>query len=173
MTYLPTDIPRRISKNVNGNLSIPGITGMLSRIYIMANIIPFDVRDVLTRLKFISKVQENLKINVTGYSFTKSKSIIGAIYRNIRGEDRNRTIEFIHQTIDEALECIDVHRDNIVVVKYLYNGLTEAKNGILHLITTYEDDPITVSRLEIAMEKIDIILKHGLHRTSTPDTDIT
>jgi hypothetical protein len=54
----------------------------------------------------------------------------------------------------------------------LYRGLSEAKSGIFHLITTYGVDPTTMSRLEIAMEKIDMMLKHGLCRTSTPDTDI-
>jgi hypothetical protein len=142
----------------------------------MSNILPFDVRNVLTRLKFISKVQENLKINVSEYSFTRSNSIIGAIYRNIKGEDRNRTIEFIHQTIDESFECIDIHKSNNTnntVVEYLYRGLIEAKGGILHLIETYKDDPLTVSKLEIAIQKIDIKLKDGTYRSSSTDSDIT
>lgn len=139
----------------------------------MSNILPFDVRNVLTRLKFISKVQENLKINVSEYSFTRSNSIIGAIYRNIKGEDRNRTIEFIHQTIDESFECIDIHKSNNIVVEYLYKGLIDAKGGILHLIDTYKDDPLTVSKLEIAIQKIDIKLKDGTYQSSSTDSNIT
>jgi hypothetical protein len=44
----------------------------------------------------------------------------------------------------------------------LYRGLSEVKSGIHHLITTYGVDPTTISRLEIVIEKVDMMLKHGI-----------
>jgi hypothetical protein len=64
---------------------------------------------------------------------------------------------------------VQVSSDTDKLFENLYRGLSEVKSGISHLITTYGVDLTTISRLEIAMGKIDMMLKHELN--IPPDTD--
>lgn len=130
-----------------------------------------EYKDVVTRLKFVSKIQAGEKINTKHYLAIVNDDWLTAVLRKFYNfESRSQSISFINDTITAAFRMIDkiksmdneninTHQiDSTNILCNLFRDLFNAKIGITNLIKTYKTDKIIVCQLETIVENIDLFL---------------
>lgn len=128
-----------------------------------------EYKDVITRLKFVSKIQPGEKINTKHYLSIVSNDWLTALLRTFYNFDsRAQSVSFISDTINMAFNMIekvkmanDGSGDNHLQTDGLINlfkDLAQTKVGITNLIKTYKTDKIIVCQLETVIENIDLFL---------------
>lgn len=142
------------------------------------NIIPYADRDnhsdVLSKLKFISKIRKGEKINVK-YMFIQPDNITTKISRTLYNVDnRMNTLNFIENTIQRCFEIIILHsnsdrqydvqlRENIIL------DLQQAKIGLLNIKETYIDDIMFRCKIDTFIQDIEAKLQDMLAVPSPTD----
>ncbi len=116
--------------------------------------------DIISKLKFLSRVQKGEKINVRGM-FIQSDNIQTTVSRTLWNTDsRQNTLVFIETTINNSVSLIDTYlrssksAENIIGINML-DDLSAAKNGIKHLKTTYSDDTMFCAKIDTFIQIID------------------
>jgi len=119
------------------------------------------VQDIISKLKFIAKIQDGEKLDVC--SLTLHKDTLGtSLYRTIvaRDESRDRALEFIRCVIGEAFDLASKYRRKEEsffkkIGEMIILALKESRAGLLNLTKTYELDRMFVSKLETLMVTLD------------------
>jgi len=135
------------------------------------------VKDIISKLLFIAKIQPGEKINVKEMFVRDNSSILQRFLRSMRNltsegaESKEATLSFIENTTDEALDLICTYKADteneykktlaIILIKNLENS----KRGIRNLFKTYEYDRIFVSRATAILQTLDARIK--THRLDT------
>lgn len=128
--------------------------------------IPPSLRNLLTKLEYISMIERGQKPCFADMTFVHSSSWLGAWKRLFSGENRKNLLFEIEQIIDRTILAIEEYT-NKDYVKLLLENLAKAKSGIENLILTYTDHPDTVSNLRVHIINIDLTLKkHGITNTN-------
>ncbi len=119
-----------------------------------------NVYDVIAKLKFISKLKPNEKINTQSLTVIASDYITSRLYRTFmeRAESRTSVHEFIRNLVDTALTLAQIHLtkeadEQFQLGKLLITSVEEIAPGLKSLKITYEDDRMLVSRLETIVEQ--------------------
>lgn len=104
-----------------------------------------DVREVLSRLKYISSFRVGDKIDVNAHtSYHKGglvKNMITSIMRTLAGASRHDTYHFIEDTLLRALTLLKAAAYSKSDTVHLFiTDLLEAKKGIESQIETYKED---------------------------------
>jgi hypothetical protein len=127
-------------------------------------------KEIITKLKFLSKIQPGEKINTKPYLSIVNDDWITSLFRKFYNfESRSETVQFINETVAstfQIIEQIKVTSRNIQIdatdteniLNNLYKDLVGAKNGIANLIKTYKADKIVICQLETILENIDLFL---------------
>lgn len=104
------------------------------------------LKENLSKLKFISKIQKGDKINVR-YLYVQPSGFLTSLSRSFFYQDnRGNTLNFVHNTIYKTFEIIDnLEKNNTnTIEKALGNNITydleNSKNGLLNLKETYIED---------------------------------
>lgn len=117
-------------------------------------------KDILSKLKFISKVQEGEKINVR-YLYVQQDGFMTKLSRTFYNLDnRGNTLNFVENTIKRSLEIITlyINSDKLSDRKLCYNiikDLDKSKSGIINLIKTYIQDNMFIARMETLLDEIE------------------
>lgn len=116
-------------------------------------------KDILSKLKFISKIQEGEKINVK-HLYVQQDGFLTKLSRTFYNLDnRCNTLNFIENTINRSFEIISLYiisdklsdrKISYIIVKDLEN----AKAGISNLMKTYINDNMFISRMETLLDNI-------------------
>jgi hypothetical protein len=123
--------------------------------------IPPALRNLLTKLEYISMIERGQKPCFSDMTFVQSNSWIGAWKRLISGENKKNLLFEIEQIIERTILAIEEYQ-NKEYNKLLLDNLAKAKSGIENLILTYTDHPETISNLRVHIINIDLTLKkHG------------
>jgi len=117
-------------------------------------------KEVISRLKFIAKVQKGEKINVK-YMFVQPEGIATRISRTLIHQDnRSNTLNFLRGTIARTFEIISTYTTstkesyrNISI--HVINDLRQAKNGLNNLKDTYLDDIKFTCDIDTLLQEID------------------
>jgi hypothetical protein len=124
--------------------------------------IPPALRNLLTKLEYISMIERGQKPCFSDMTFVQSNSWLGAWKRLIAGENKKNLLFEVEQIIDRTILAIEEY-SNKEYVKLLLENLAKAKIGIENLILTYTDHPETISNLRVYIINIDLTLKkHGV-----------
>jgi hypothetical protein len=119
-------------------------------------------KDVLTRLKFLGKIQPGEKINTKSCLSIVNNDWVTSIMRTFYTFDsRKNTLIFINDTMTstfQLIEQLEHERDPMKSLDVLYKTLAECINGIKNLRQTYQKDKITVCQLETIIENIELFL---------------
>jgi len=121
-------------------------------------------REIMTRLKFISKIKIGDKINTRHHLSIQPNNFLTRISRTIILQDsRTNALLFISDTINSALELIESIRLSekpieVNLLTLLLEDLYNSKIGIKNLSETYMDDLILVSNFETIIQNVDFIL---------------
>lgn len=143
----------------------------------MATSIPTTLNDLLVKLKILSMLEVNKKINMNSLTFVDASSWIGTIQRSMSGEGRKNLMIHINQIIGQAISAIYEYYDT-EFCRLIVNHLAAARIGIQTLITTYMSDPGIIAQVTVCIENINLQLeKHrdlleqqylNPYRSSTP-----
>ena len=121
-------------------------------------------REIMTRLKFISKIKVGDKINTRNHLSIQHNNFLTRISRTIYLQDsRTNALLFISETINCATEHIEKikHTEKnmeLNLLNTMLNDLRNSKTGIKNLCETYIDDLIIVSNFETILENVDFVL---------------
>jgi len=133
--------------------------------------IPPALRNLLTKLEYISMIERGQKPCFSDMTFVQSNSWIGAWKRLISGENKKNLLFEIEQIIDRTILAIEEYASK-EYVKLLLENLAKAKIGIENLILTYTEHPETISNLRVHIINIDLTLKKHGYNTHPKDQDI-
>jgi hypothetical protein len=124
--------------------------------------IPPALRNLLTKLEYISMIERGQKPCFSDMTFVQSNSWFGAWKRLIAGENKKNLLFEVEQIIDRTILAIEEY-SNKEYIKLLLENLAKAKIGIENLILTYTEHPETISNLRVYIINIDLTLKkHGV-----------
>lgn len=119
-----------------------------------------DVQEVVSKLKFFSKIKKGERLNVKDLSVTKDNVVSRAIRawyaKGDEGEyieSREISLEFVQSVCDEALRLARkiLHEQNYTqreMWKMLIESLKDAQFGISNFLGTYSDDRMYISKVE-------------------------
>jgi len=130
------------------------------------------VKDVISKLRFLSKIKPGEKVNVKELFVRDNNSIFQRFIRSIRNlsaegaESKESTLHFIEQVTDETLDLICTFRSSsnddykIGLSDILIKNLEQSKRGIRNLFKTYEYDRMFVSQAEAILQTLDVRIKN-------------
>ena len=102
-------------------------------------------QEVISKLKFIGKLQKGEKINTT-YMYVQPESYYTSITRTLSSyENRNITYNFVKQVISRTFEIVKAYErsqkdSDILMFKHINHDLYKATIGLGNLKLTYSDD---------------------------------
>lgn len=116
--------------------------------------------ELISRIKFISKIKQGEKINTRGF-FIQNDSLLSKLSRSFLYQDsRANTINFISETLLQVFHLLKLYvsTDKLSDISMCINVIEDIgnmKKGIINLQSTYQDDAIIVSKLETFVQEID------------------
>lgn len=120
------------------------------------------VEESYAKLDFISRVQTGEKMDVGTRQMYKD-TIPTALYRTLvaRGESRDKTIQFIKETLDEAIKLVQelVELSHLTIARSLLTRIESCRAGVVHLSQTYYSDRMYTSNINALLESIDARVK--------------
>ena len=108
--------------------------------------------DIISKLKFLSFVQKNQKINTRKVEIYNN-NWYDVVYRTIiHPENRSDTIHFVNHIIESGINLYERSSDPTRTV--LLECIHQTKTGLDNLIYTYRTDPYMKARLEAIQIRI-------------------
>jgi ABC-type methionine transport system ATPase subunit len=134
-----------------------------------------NVQNIISRLRFLAKIQHGEKINVRELFVRDNDSLVQRCLRTARNlstyisasemfESKDSTILFIRTTINEAIALIFNYQKSTdkyerSVAYALIKDLEDSTCGIKHLMATYQGDRKFTSDADAIIQTMDIRLK--------------
>ncbi len=115
--------------------------------------------DVISKLKFIGKIQKGDKINVKNMNVQSD----GLLTRFTRGfiyfDNRQNTLTFIHNTVKKSFEIISHHLNSKhtfdkIIFENMVKDLKDSVKGMENLKETYMNDIMFCCKLDTLIEEI-------------------
>ena len=116
-------------------------------------------KEIISRLKFIGKIQKGEKINVK-YMFVQQNGITTRISRTLINQcNRSNTLNLVENVIKRTFEIITAYKQcNNESQRHIYNhiiqDLKQAKNGLINLKDTYLCDTKFCCDIDTLLEEI-------------------
>jgi len=117
-------------------------------------------KEVISRLKFIGKVQKGEKINVK-YMFVQPEGIATRISRTLINQDnRQNTLNFVRTTVNRIFEIINTYSSSHKesqrhICAHIIQDLKTSKNGLRNLKETYLSDIKFCCDMDTILQDID------------------
>jgi hypothetical protein len=113
--------------------------------------------EVLSRLKFIGKIQPSEKINVK-YLYVQTDSWATRVLRTLFSPDnRNNALSFFKATLDKSFEIVNANKDNkekIPMVRNILRDIENATLGINHFKETYKTDVMYCCEIDTLVQSV-------------------
>ena len=128
-----------------------------------------DVNDeVISRLKFINKINPGEKISVKGM-YIQSDSWVPSIARSVFTHDsRETTMNFLNTAIKKGFDLLKMYHENFskdasktfdrTMFNNILSDLCLSKRGLNNLKKTYESDRMFCCKLDTLTQEIDALL---------------
>jgi hypothetical protein len=130
-------------------------------------------KEVISKLKFIGKLQKGEKINAK-LLYVQQEGIVTQLARTLLQDNRTKTLSFVQDTINKSFELITYYdRSNRVSERIMCNNLIDdlkkSKSGIVNLKDTYVDDIKFCCDLETLLQMIDAkLIEYNKYDNLTP-----
>ena len=116
-------------------------------------------KEVISKLKFIGKLQKGEKINIR-MLYVQQDGVITQFIRTFLQDNRSKTLSFIQDTINKSFDLITYYdKSSRLSERIMSNNLIEdlkrSKNGLVNLKDTYCDDVKFCCDLETLLQLID------------------
>lgn len=123
-------------------------------------IFPDELKLLIEKLTFVSKIPRGQKVNLKSMNFSESSSLMTSMKRTFYSENRIEMVEFVDSCIKEANNMLlsSESQRGFGFHTLLISYLVKSVDGINNLTATYRDDPFVVSKLEVCIKHIDLIV---------------
>jgi len=116
-------------------------------------------KEVISKLKFIGKLQKGEKINVR-MLYVQQDGIVTQFLRTFLQDNRTKTLGFVQETINKSFDLITYYDKSNrlserIMSSNLIDDLKRSKNGLVNLKDTYCDDVKFCCDLETLLQLID------------------
>ena len=118
--------------------------------------------EVISRLKFIGHIEKEEKINIRQCS-RQPNNIFTKLSRTlIYPDNRTNSLKFIKDVILRSFEIIEnlIHNHYILTCKSMITDLVKAKQGMLNLKYTYNDDTKFCCDMDVLIEQVTSKITH-------------
>jgi hypothetical protein len=117
-------------------------------------------KEIISRLKFIGKIQKGEKINVK-YMYIQPEGIVTRISRTIINQcNRQNTLNFVTTTIKRSFDIINsCKKSSNFQLHNMLTDLAQSKKGLINLKNTYIDDIKIGCDLDTLLQEINAFLK--------------
>jgi len=118
--------------------------------------------EVISRLKFIGHIEKEEKINIRQCS-RQPNNIFTKLSRTlIYPDNRYNSLKFIKDVILRSFEIIEnlIHNRYTLTCKSIITDLVKAKQGMLNLKYTYNDDTKFCCDMDVLIEQVTTKLTH-------------
>jgi hypothetical protein len=112
--------------------------------------------EVIARLKFIGHIQKDEKINVRQVN-RQPNTLFTKISRSvIYPDNRTNALKFVRDVILRSFDIIEhlLHHDDILVSHGIVADLVKAKQGMLNLKYTYNEDTKFCCDIDVLIEQV-------------------
>jgi hypothetical protein len=112
--------------------------------------------EVISRLKFIGHIEKEEKINIRQCS-RQPNNIFTKLSRTlIYPDNRTNSLKFIKDVILRSFEIIEIliHNRHTITCKSIITDLVKAKQGMLNLKYTYNDDTKFCCDMDVLIEQV-------------------
>jgi hypothetical protein len=122
------------------------------------------IREVISKLKFISKIKQGEKIDTKNYLLMED-GLYTRVYRKYMGLNKEDTLEFVNVLMKEAFGVCKFYRDEKQdsfhkgMLKLLMSSIKEARRGLENLELTYAQDRMFTSKIETLIKTLDVKLE--------------
>jgi hypothetical protein len=136
-------------------------------------------KEVISKLKFIGKLQKGEKINIR-MLYVQQDGVITQFIRTFLQDNRSKTLSFIQDTINKSFDLITYYDKSTrlserIMSNNLIDDLKRSKNGLVNLKDTYCDDVKFCCDLETLLQLIDAKLieynKYDVNSSLPPPPD--
>lgn len=115
--------------------------------------------EIISQLKFISKIKPGEQVNVDNLSIC-SRNIFSGIYRTMYGEGREKTFHYFNVTIRRAFEKLAAYTNSERMADHmlccqLVENLQGCIEGLSNAKDTYKDDRRFVCDVETLIEGVE------------------
>lgn len=129
------------------------------------------IKDLISKLRFISKIKPEEKINVKSLFVRDNTEVYQRILRTLRnisqedGESKEATMAFLEAVTDTAINLICVYKAdpnnefNNHIANLIITNLEESFTGMESLIKTYSYDRIYTAQIEAMMGTLTLRLE--------------
>lgn len=117
----------------------------------------YGLRDIFVNLSVIANLNVNEKLNCTYSQFHAENGntlSIDTIFRTARRDTRRKTMDCVHNLLDQCLDIIEHKTYKEQTTKDLIGHLKACKFGLMNLMTTYEGDTNIKGSILFAIRKI-------------------
>tara|TARA_B110000438_G_C15789650_1_gene640045 strand:- start:458 stop:973 length:516 start_codon:yes stop_codon:yes gene_type:complete len=119
-----------------------------------------DNDQLISRLKFLSKINKNEKIDTKNLVVQAADTYYTSLTRTYKQDSRNNTLSFIQSIIRNSFLLIDKYAKSDVIseqtiVKHLTDDIQNCKLGITNVKSTYESDTMFCCNLDTLLQNID------------------
>lgn len=121
-------------------------------------------KEIISRMKFIGKIQKGEKINVK-YMYVQPEGFITSISRSLINQcNRQNTLNFVRNTIKRTFQIISDYKNSKIgthlhIRSLIITDLKNSKSGLINLKNTYIDDIKIGCDLDTLLQEIDAFLK--------------
>lgn len=124
----------------------------------VGNSIPIGLQTLLSDLNFLSQIRRDTKPCCESRILIPANSWGGAIYRFIKGENRNNVVSQVEKIVAHTIDAIERYQ-NTDHIKIIVNYFSDAREGIAALLIVYSTDPNITAKIKVQIDLIDIQLK--------------
>ena len=135
-------------------------------------------KETISRLKFISKITINGKINER-YMSIQDDSYVTSLLRLIYNDNRGKTLAFVSDTITRSFELLKFYENSskkseLIMCDNIIVDLRESRNGLNALKETYNSDTKFKCDIDTLLQMIESRLEeiNGL-LPPPPETSLT
>lgn len=116
--------------------------------------IPRDIADIIINLNIIKQIPTNHKLNVSTKTYVHADSKIDAFVRWWRSETGDSTVDFINETIDNAIKVCKKH---VSWTEHIAECVNDISNALLNLEQIYKRNAqeATVGRIGLVKVRIE------------------
>ena len=114
------------------------------------------VDQILTSLKIITMIKEGQKVCVRNGLLSlevRSSGVKVALRRWIHNDNRNTTLSYIKNVVNNALDIINIHSDENTKIK-IKGTLSECITGLSSLGVTYAEDAGITATIAVMQDRI-------------------
>lgn len=111
---------------------------------------------VFIRLRLMSKLEINDKLIISDDYINIDKSYIPSITRSFHNANRKATNQYLDYVLKEAFQYSDelIEESNTIQLLRLMNELKNSLTGLANLKSTYNNDKLIQSELEVMTDNI-------------------